>query len=828
MIIKNWILTCVLWSLTLGAVLAQPKIVISGKVTDKANGEVLIGTKVTGNGGEAVVGTNTDGKYSIQLSRKDTIVLRFTYIGYEPVEIKIIKTVATNLVKNIDMKEEGTQSEDVIITAARIEQKKEDLTISVETLNPKKLDNQASTNIMSAMEQTPGVQIMKDQPSIRGSSGYTYGAGSRVITLLDGLPMISANRNSVGFDLLPTDNIRQIEVIKGASSVIFGSGAMGGVINVLTADPTPEPKISIRAKYKVFDNPPLIKWTLKDDNGNPIKDTTISNNWDGRSAAQNPSIHFFYSQKIKSRLDLTTQLDLIKDTGFKQEEFSDRIRAIVMTKLYFPKLPGFYIGLNAQGSWDSSAAFIAWAGFPDSALIPGKGFLTYQYLPRYAIDPSISYLAKNGDHIIYRGRWFYAIDRLSTPQSGTSSLIYNEIQYTKRLGKNITLINGVNYVGTLVKADSVFGKAKGNQYAAYVQAEAKFWDRLNISLGVRYQIEDITGDTAASVEAKGKYPIVKYRTMQEPIFRAGMSFRVLQGSFLRFSIGQGLRSPSVAERFTATAAGTIVVSPNPLIHIEKGYTAEAGIRQLYKFGEYWKGFIDIAAFKMDFKNMVEFYVDNDQFTRFGNLAFNAQNLSRATITGLEVSTVTAGKIGPILLNLTAGVTYMVPEDKNGNPDLNGEDKANEFIQALLVAQFHNRINPNNPVLAPPDNPSFLKYRTKWMSRASLDLTYKRLTFTVNHRYLSHMINIDKVFLVALNGAINFRRYDTNGFNVFDAILAYTQGNSTVSFHVFNIMNELYATLPGAAMGEQRSFAVQYRFLFNPKKKNTEKTEGEKN
>ncbi|GIV43366.1 MAG: hypothetical protein KatS3mg035_0489 [Bacteroidia bacterium] len=79
---------------------------------------------------------------------------------------------------------------------------------------------------------------MKDQPNIRGSAGYTYGSGTRVLTMLDGLPMISADRSGTNFDMLPTDNIKQVEVIKGASSVLFGAGAMGGVINVLTADPT--------------------------------------------------------------------------------------------------------------------------------------------------------------------------------------------------------------------------------------------------------------------------------------------------------------------------------------------------------------------------------------------------------------------------------------------------------------------------------------------------------------------------------------------------------------------------------------------------------------
>ncbi|MCS7074567.1 MAG: TonB-dependent receptor, partial [Bacteroidia bacterium] len=508
------------------------QITVTGRVTDGSNGEAIIGATVKVNESGAI--TNEDGRYTVTIAKKDTIKISVTYEGYSDVNDRIIRPTGTTIEKNVEMAIKNTTTEDVVVTAAKIEQKKEDLTISVETLTPKKLDIQASTDLQRTMEQTPGVQINDRQVSIRGSSGYTYGAGSRVLTLLDGLPMISADRNSVNFDMLPTDNIRQVEVVKGASSVLFGAGAMGGVINVLTQDPTSKPKTSIRLRYEVYDN--------------PRNDTA---NWDGRSSATSPSLHFFHSRKIKERFDLTTQLDLIKNSGYRYEEFSNRLRALVMTKYYFPKVQGLYIGLNVQANFDSSSSFLAWGGYPSKALIAGSGFLSYQWLVRLAVDPSVSYLTKSGNRHVYRGRWFHQINKISTGQSGTSTLHYHEYQYAHGFGKkrNINLIGGANWTQNHVKADSTFGLAISNQYAAFLQAEMKFFERLNISLGARYQYEQIEGDDLKK-DSTGTYTRfyrdstgverpstlvdpgqfvradhVKQTTINEPVFRAGVSFR---------------------------------------------------------------------------------------------------------------------------------------------------------------------------------------------------------------------------------------------------------------------------------------------------------------
>jgi len=69
----------------------------------------------------------------------------------------------------------------------------------------------------------------------QGGSGYSYGAGSRVLVLVDDLPLLSPDAGDVKWDYLPVENISQVEIIKGASSVLYGSSALNGIINVRTA-----------------------------------------------------------------------------------------------------------------------------------------------------------------------------------------------------------------------------------------------------------------------------------------------------------------------------------------------------------------------------------------------------------------------------------------------------------------------------------------------------------------------------------------------------------------------------------------------------------------
>ena len=75
-------------------------------------------------------------------------------------------------------------------------------------------------DVKDALNKTSGVTVVDGQPNIRGGSGWSYGAGSRVLLLLDDLPILQTDAGFPAWSTLPTENIGQIEIIKGAASAI--------------------------------------------------------------------------------------------------------------------------------------------------------------------------------------------------------------------------------------------------------------------------------------------------------------------------------------------------------------------------------------------------------------------------------------------------------------------------------------------------------------------------------------------------------------------------------------------------------------------------------
>lgn len=765
---------------------------LSGKVIDE-NSQPVMGARIIANGGEAGAETNENGQFSLSLAPGKAVILITTALDYKTDTLQLTANAPTeNIV--INLRYNAVTLGTVTITE-QFRQREEQTTVSMSSVSTQRIDKMANVTIINAMQMVPGVTIYDDQPSIRGSSGYTYGAGSRVLTLLNGLPMLSADRGSVNWDMLPTDNLRQIEVMKGASSVLYGAGAMGGVINVITADPVDTPRTVIRFRAGFYDRP-------------ANKDA----DWDKSSPKGfSYSNHIFHSRKIDN-LDLSLQADAINQNGYREGETSRRIRILLMPKYHFQgKLKGLTAGINTQISIDSTATIIAWENYPKGALQPGPGFLSRQLLTYFSADPYISYVTDKAQHL-YQGRIFHQNYAVSTGQSGTATLLFNEYQYKRGfLANNLQLVAGVNYTRNLVTSDSAFGTAVGNQFSIFTQLKYRFSARLNAVIGARFQYETVRGDTASKNTEKGKHPLATYTPMKDPIFRAGINFRPTVSTYLRASFGQALRSPSVAERFTATLAGPIAVAPNPAIRIERGWTAEIGGRQLYKLGKV-KGFVDASVFTMQFTDMVEFWVDLPTFSRnlinqTPGFPFTAQNISRASVNGVEIN---LNYDHPINKHwsvfLTGGITYIEPRDLGGDAKREGDGDVIAFGNELIVAGLTQK-----PL---QDRPTTLKYRNKLLIRTNLDITFSRFTLTTNYSFTSHMVNVDKVFLLAISGVDDFRKKHDNGWHIVDFILAYRMPGigSMISAHVFNAFNAEYMTIPGY-MGEQRNFVIQWRSEF---------------
>lgn len=150
-------------------------------------------------------------------------MLSFSYVGYDT-ETRSVNSLTKVL--NVPLLTHNEILDDVVVTAGRFEQRSTDVTVSMEVLKPQALRSQAPTDLSSTLQTLPGVEIIDKQPSIRGGGGWTYSVGSRCQVLMDGMSILNPKTGEINWNNVPLENVGQVEVIKGASSVLYGSSAL--------------------------------------------------------------------------------------------------------------------------------------------------------------------------------------------------------------------------------------------------------------------------------------------------------------------------------------------------------------------------------------------------------------------------------------------------------------------------------------------------------------------------------------------------------------------------------------------------------------------------
>ena len=205
---------------------------ITGVVTDKKLKEPIIGASVIVKGTTNGTVTDLDGKFTIQVSKENVLVISF--IGYITQEIKVNENQTSY---NIQMSED-TQTLDEVVVVGFGTQRKANLTDAVATVDTKVLDSRPVTNLGQSLQGTvPGLNLSVGglggqlgqtmDVNIRGTGTIGEGSGSSPLILIDG---IEGNLNTVN----PND-IESVSVLKDAASAsIYGARASFGVILVTT------------------------------------------------------------------------------------------------------------------------------------------------------------------------------------------------------------------------------------------------------------------------------------------------------------------------------------------------------------------------------------------------------------------------------------------------------------------------------------------------------------------------------------------------------------------------------------------------------------------
>ncbi|MCE2712544.1 MAG: TonB-dependent receptor [Cryomorphaceae bacterium] len=759
---------------------------LTGKVTESDSKEPVVGAKVIASNGEKAV-TDIDGVFSIQTATYP-ITLITSMSGFLN-DTTIVKAAGeVSIILDVPVKTISA----VVVSAGRRQQRVEDVPVSMEIIRPALINNKGITDLEQAVDQSPGVYTMDGQVSIRGGSGFAYGTGSRVLLLWNGMPLLSGYAGDTQWNAIPMEQASQIEIMKGASSVLYGSGALNGVIALSEKEPGLVPETKVKIQTGIYGDPKResLRWW----GANPM----------------NQQVEVYRGQMFKQS-GYTMSTTLFRNDGYRQGETEARGRISGTVYFRFNNASRLKAGIGYNYQMQKTGNFLIWqsdtlgytpSGGADTS--NAESTLTYNFGQRLFIDPYVKFTDKQNNKHALKTRIYFANNEnlTNSSQSNGATIYFTEYQFQRKFSGGTTLTSGISNIYNSVSS-SLFGDHQSNNASVYTQFEKKI-NKFDITGGARIEHFVMDGKYGDSDFYYGNDTNTLAKLPVYPILRIGAHYEVMKYTHLRASFGQGIRYPSVAERYTQTSVGALNIFPNSALKPEVGWAAEIGVKQGVKIGE-WKGMIDIAGFINEYSNMMEFafglYKPDSVVLTSQNIknyiGFQAQNAERARISGIEFSFNSTGSIGGVQIVSLIGYTYMNPITLNTNP-------------TYLAYMSDSTSN-------------MLKYRFKHLAKADVELTYKKFSVGFSTRYNSNMVNIDRVFqedldpstseIFILPGLKQYRETYNKGALVFDARIALPASeNYRVSFIVNNVFNAEYTSRPGDIQ-PPRSFLMQIQMKF---------------
>jgi len=766
-------------SLPNAAVFAQ-NATLSGTVTEAGTGEPLIGATLRAANLGATTGL--EGTYTLSLPA-GTYEMTCVLVGYETRSQTLRLAPGQSLTLNFQLSNADNLLQQATVTAGKFEKPLGEVTVSLDVLKPRLIQNTSAVSVDNVLVKVPGVSIVDGQASIRGGAGFSYGAGTRVLLLVDDIPALQADAGFPNWGDFPIENIAQIEVLKGAASALYGSSAMNGIINIRTGFAKDKPETEVAMFSKIWGDPKdsRRKWWGTDSSGiqQPLE----------------TGFTFCHRQK-KGRLDIVLggyglyRDSYNKDTYTRAGRITPNFRFRVNDRLS--------IGLNSNFNFGRSGSFFVWGNDTDGAYRAGLNSASKSLgRLRFNIDPSLQYFDRNGFRHKILSRYYSVKNNNSGNQSNKSQMYYAEYQVQRNFERaNLVATGGAVSISTHVDAQLYAGVYSTQNYAGYLQFDWKPLRRLNLSGGVRYEYNRLKSPDSVRVDDKTTVYIPNGLTDEsKPVFRLGANYQVAKATYLRASWGQGYRYPTIAEKFIQTefSAGNNV-RPNPLLVSETGWTAELGLKQGFRLGSSWQGFVDVTGFISEYQNMMEFVLASLDVTidpgpplSFKPRAnFESQNSGDTRVEGCEISIAGQGKLGPGTLALLTGFTGIKPRYKNFDPDtLNYGSSSRNNV---------------------------LKYRYNHTFKWDAEYSVKRLTAGVSVQYNSFMEAIDALFESAIitpfKGVGDFRRAHHRGNTVTDLRVSYKLTSELkISALCNNLLNEEYLARP-ALMEGPRNYTLR--------------------
>lgn len=651
---------------------------LSGVVTDSETGRPLAGATVFLSGSQLRSATGATGEYRLTGIPPGRYAVRVTLIGHQTAERAGV-ALQPGEVQHLDfaLSKALIDLPVVVVTASRAEERPGDSPASVAVLTRDAVDRRGAITIDQALPFVPGVIFNNGQVDIRGASGVAGGVGSRVLMLLDGHPILTADGGEVDFNAVPILDLDRVEIVKGAYSALYGSNALGGVVNTITAPIGPAPETVVAAHVGFYDTPGEVRFTDADLGTEDLE-------------AQ----HSRRFGPLGARLAIRSE----RSDGFQQDGWLDRW--MVRTKLTWPADDPHASSAYVMATSEDDGNHFVWSS--QSALDSQP----------YAVDPGTANDWSRAQKVML-GANVNALARTSALLQVNPYVFYNSLQNhfdsgpsrsdfhrATRAGTNVQLALNPWPIHTLtVGADlsrtwviSNFLVVPGTSQhpvlddgALYAQDAIAPSERVRGSVGARLDYHRATGGrTETSLSPK-----------------IGVVFRPGAWLSLRVSSGRGYRAPAAIEQFVSSTMSGFRVVPNPDLSGETAWFGEIGMTATR--GKWlW---LDGAVFNSEYYDLIgPGLAPSPPYPPF---TFQFKNTQRARVRGLDAG----AKLGLVrgLLGVETSYTYLDARDlgSSGGPlpyrsrhNVAGSVSGFEGLVAVDV-RYRSRVDA---VLAYPNDP----------------------------------------------------------------------------------------------------------------------------
>ncbi|MFZ5518277.1 MAG: TonB-dependent receptor [Candidatus Zhuqueibacterota bacterium] len=641
----HWLIIVFSLSTLTTTLLAKEHGTIAGTVTELASGKKLPGVNIQVVGTTLGASSDFNGNFSISHVPVGQYAIRATMIGHLPAIHSGIVVAANEVIRlNIQLEETVINFAPVIVTANKMKKDLDETPNSVSVVSAPEIRQKNALRVDQVLETVPGVNFIRDQVNIRGSTGFTIGAANRTLLLLDGVPVMTSDTGQFNWDLLPVLDIEQIEVVKGAGSALWGTAALGGVINIITKSPNEQGKTLVQLIGGEYDEPRYDEW----------KWTSIP--------LQFSRVDISHSRRL-GPLAFRVSVGRHVSTGFT--EVGDFKRWNATGKFTYNFKGGSNWTLYSAYNYNAGGIYVGWddprqpfevkpSNRNSRGEIKMANFYTkfnWILTSKAALKFRVSYLMTLMGNEFIKSTDF-------NPAKGLGA----EIQGDYLPFSNLDLTYGCEFKWD-TGSTKYFGDHQGYTIGLYGQAEYRLFNKLRFTPGLRYDRYQLVDGMAQSLVSP----------------RFGVNYTPFENTILRASAGSGFRAATIAERFLDFESSSVIVEANPELKAETSWSYDVGLRQYVT--KNW--FFEIGAFRNDFDNLIEIDLRQSeiQFAQDIRVAVRFKNLLKARIQGMEFTT--GGHWWKKRLHLQATATVLDHEDVITHEPLTYRPKVIAFVHPSL-------------------------------------------------------------------------------------------------------------------------------------------------